>query len=115
MGYLRKSDKVEIEVLGQKMTIEPLSYGQKKAIQTGFMKMNPRTMEMEVDNTRLFKMDDTLHIAKVKKWDLVDESGKELPINMDTVENLLDEEFITAMFAEIGKHIPNGLSEEEKK
>lgn len=115
MGYLRKVEIKEIEVMGQKIKLAPLSYGQRKTIQTGFMKMNPKTFVMEVDNENLFKMDDTLHLAKIKDWDLLDENSNKLPINMHTVEELLDPDFVKALFEAISKELPEMLSDDEKK
>ena len=115
MGYLRKEEIQEIEVMGQKIKVAPLSYGQRKAIQTGFMKMNPRTFAMEVDNANLFKMDDTLHVAKIKDWDLLDEDSNKLPINMHTIEEVLDPEFVKALFEAINKELPESVDEQEKK
>lgn len=115
MSYLRKEEVKEIEVMGQKIKIAPLSYGKRKAIQTSFMKMNPRTLMMEVDNENLFKMDDTLHLNKIKDWDLLDENNNKLPIEMHTIEELLDPDFVNALFAEINKVFPESVPEEEKK
>jgi hypothetical protein len=115
MGYLRKEEVQVIEVMGQKIKIAPLSYGKRKAIQTSFMKMNPRTLDMEVDNENLFKMDDTLHLNKIKDWDLLDEDNNKLPITMHTIEELLEPSFVTALFAEINKVLPETVTEDEKK
>jgi len=115
MGYLRKKDTIEIVVEGQKIKIAPLGYGERKRIQTSFMKMNPRTMQMEIDNDNLFKMDDALNVAKIKDWDLLDEDSNKLPIALETIEELLDPDFVKAMMAEIVKHLPEEVSEEEKK
>lgn len=115
MGYLRKKDTIEIVVEGQKLKIAPLGYGERKQIQTSFMKMNPKTLQMEVDNDNLFKMDDRLHLAKIKDWDLLDEDSNKLPIDMHTVEELLDPDFVRAMMEEIAKHLPEEVSEAEKK
>lgn len=115
MNYLRKKDVHEIEVMGQKIKLLPLSYGKRKAIQTGFMKMNPRTLTMEVDNANLFKMDDALHLAKIQDWDLIDEESNKLPITMETIEEVLDPEFVEALMKAINEAFPEGLSDDEKK
>ncbi|MBL5776992.1 hypothetical protein HV436_01410 [Bacillus sporothermodurans] len=100
-----------IEVMGAKIFIKNLSFGEsRKAIEPA-MKFNPRTQQPEIDVT----LANMLRAVKsIEKWELTDEHDQELPITFETVENL-DEEFVGELIQKITEANNSGVSEEEKK
>ncbi|AGE61014.1 hypothetical protein FINN_21 [Bacillus phage Finn] len=115
MDYLRKQSSQEITVLGRKITIEKPSFGENRKIINQSMKFNMETKQPEIDASLLGVL---RAISIIKDWDLTDESGKKLPISLDTFDNVLDPDFASMMVDELGKIEENGysqLSEEEKK
>lgn len=115
MDYLRKQSAQEVTILGRKMTIEKPSFGENRKIINQSMKFDMETKHPEIDASLL----GTLRaISILKDWDLTDESGKKLPITLDTFDNVLDPEFASMLVDELGRIEENGfthLSEDEKK
>jgi hypothetical protein len=109
--WLKKTERKTVEVMGAKINIRKLSFGDsRKAIQ-GAIKYNPVTKQTEIDQTlagllRTIKM--------IESWDLTDENDNPLPITVETLDKL-DEEFVSELIQVLGEEDDNEVTEAEKK
>lgn len=110
--WLKKKDnKKEIEVMGAKITVKKLTFGEsRKAIQ-GAIKFNPRTKQNEIDQTLAGVM---RSIAMIEDWELTDEDNNKLPIDFNTFEEF-DEEFASELMQALTNADDNEVTEAEKK
>jgi hypothetical protein len=101
----------EIEVMGAKIKIKELSFGDsRKAIQ-GAVRVNPLTKQPELDQSLAGIL---RSLARIESWDLTDENDKPMPVNLDTIDSL-DESFVSELIQEMDKEDDSSVSEEEGK
>jgi len=110
--WLKKKDSEKvIEVMGAKITVKKLTFGEsRKAIQ-GAIKTNPMTKQAEVDQTLASIL---RSVAMIKDWELTDENDEKLPITFDSFEEL-DEEFAGELIQKLNEVDENEVTAEEKK
>jgi hypothetical protein len=109
--WLKKNNKNEIDVMGAKVQVKKLSFGEsRKAIQ-GAVRYNPVSKQNEVDQTLAGVL---RSIAMIEDWDLTDENEEKLPVDFNTFE-MLDEEFASELMQKLNAEDDNEVSEEEKK
>lgn len=97
------------------MTIAKPSFGENRQIINKAMVLNMETKQPEIDASLLGVL---RALSILKSWDLTDEKGKMLPINLNTFDNILDPDFASMLIDELSKIEENGfnqLSEDEKK
>lgn len=110
--WLKKHETKVIEVEGAKVTVKKISYKDSRNAIKEAIKLNPKTKETEADAILL----STLRtIAMIEDWELTDENGDKLPINLHTFDNLLDDEFASLLVGAVQEAFPQGVTEEEKK
>jgi len=110
--WLKKKDENKvIEVMGAKITVKSLTFGDsRKAIQ-GAIKQNPVTKQVEVDQTLASVL---RSIAMIADWELTDENDNKLPIDFNTIESL-DETFVSELIQKLNEVDNNEVTAEEKK
>lgn len=101
----------EIEVMGAKVKLKKLSFGESRKSIEPAMRFNPITKSQEIDQA-LAGMLRT--VAMIESWELTDENEKELPITIDTLDTL-DEEFVAELIQKVNEQDDNGVTEAEKK
>lgn len=109
--WLKKKDSEKvIEVMGAKVTVKKLTFGEsRKAIQ-GAIKFNPVSKQPEIDQTLASIL---RSVAMIKDWELTDENDEKLPITFDTFESL-DEEFAGELIQKLNEVDENEVTAEEK-
>lgn len=109
--WLKKEVKNEIEVMGAKIQVKKLSFGDsRKAIQ-GAIRYNPVSKQNEIDQTLAGVL---RSVAMIEDWDLTDENDNKLPIDFNTFE-MLDESFASELMQSLDSADNNEVPEEEKK
>lgn len=113
--WLMKKDSEEIfvEVYGAKIYLKKLNYGSsRKALNTALTIDKLGNPHMDTGLLATLRT-----IAQIERWELTDEDDKELPITLDTFDNILDENFIEELMSKVTEKMgsQNGVSEEEKK
>jgi hypothetical protein len=107
----KQNDEKVIEVMGAKITVKKLTFGEsRKAIQ-GAIKYNPMSKQQEVDQTLASVL---RSVAMIKDWELTDENDEKLPIDFNTFE-MLDEEFAGELIQKLNAEDDNEVTAEEKK
>jgi hypothetical protein len=107
----KKNNEKVIDVMGAKVTVKKLTFGEsRKAIQ-GAIKFNPVTKQNEIDQTLASVL---RSVAMIKDWELTDENDEKLPIDFNTIESL-DEEFVGELIKKLNAEDDNEVTAEEKK
>lgn len=109
--WLKKNDEKVIEVMGAKITLKKLSFGESRKVVKEATKFNPFANKAEVDPSLLAVL---RALYQIKDWDLTDENDNKLPITLETIDNL-NEDFVAQLLQKINEHDDNGVTEEEKK
>lgn len=110
--WLKKNNEKVIEVMGAKIWLKPLTFGEaRKAIKEA-TRINMVTRQAEVDPSLLAVL---RALYQIKDWELTDEEGNKLPITLETIDNVLDEHFVSEMIQKITELDNNGVTEDEKK
>lgn len=113
--WLAKKDTQKvIEVLGAKITLKPLKYGKAREALSLALTVNQKTNKAAVDSGLLATLR-ALH--QIADWELTDENDEKLPINLNTLDELLDESFVQELVQEISTQgtPDSSVSEDEKK
>ncbi|QFG05169.1 tail assembly chaperone [Bacillus phage 019DV002] len=109
--WLKKKTNREITVMGAKIQLKNLSFGEARRAISGGVKIN-KDGTPDVDVTMLQAK---RSLAVIADWDLTDENDVKLPIDLDTLDNL-DESFASELIQEVTAAISaDELSEDEKK
>lgn len=109
--WLKKKDTQTVEVMGAKIKVKKLSFGEsRKAIQ-GAIRYNPVTKQQEIDQTLAGIL---RSVAMIEDWELTDENDNKLPITVDTVDQL-DEEFISELIQTMNEIDDSEVTDQEKK
>lgn len=98
MSYLFKRKIRTIELHGEKFEIQNLSYGERDEITRLTQKIDPLSGTMNFDFKRYANL---LNLKAIKSWTLVDEAGQPLEISENTIDNLLDPDFVDELFQKI--------------
>jgi hypothetical protein len=110
--WLKKNTEEVIDVMGAKITLKKMSFGEsRKAISQG-MTFDMETGKPTVDPSLVGVM---RAISQIKDWELTDEQDNKLPITLDTFDNVLDEEFAGAVVDAITKRDAGNVTDKEKK
>lgn len=110
--WLRKNTEEVITVMGAKITLKKMSFGESRKATSQGMTFDLETGKPTVDPSLIGI---TRAIAQIKDWELTDENDNKLPITLDTFDNILDEEFAGAIVDAITKRDQNNVTKEEKK
>lgn len=110
--WLKKTNEREIEVMGAKISLKPLAFGDSRKAISQAMKIDMATQKTEVDASLVGIL---RALAQIKDWDLTDEDDNKLPITLDTLDNLLDEEFVGELIQKISEVSDSSPSDKEKK
>jgi P2-related tail formation protein len=110
--WLKKNDEKVIEVMGAKITLKKMTFGESRKAIKEAMKINMVTKQTEVDPSLLGVL---RALAQIKDWELTDENDNKLPITLDTLDNLLDENFVAELIQKINEQDQNSVSDAEKK
>ena len=109
-SYLKKNDSTTIEVFGEKIKIKKTGFAEtRKALGIATKVVGNKT-EVDASLVGVLRV-----IYAIESWDLVDENGKPLPIDIKTFDEVLDEEFVGEIMQEVQKFQGGaGLETEEK-
>jgi hypothetical protein len=110
--WLKKNDEKTIEVMGAKITLKRMTFGESRKAIKEAMKVNMVTKQAEVDASLVGVL---RALAQIKDWELTDENDQKLPITLDTLDNLLDEGFVGELIQKISEQDDNSVTETEKK
>lgn len=110
--WLKKNDEKVIEVMGAKITLKKMSFGESRKAIAQAMKVNMVTQKAEVDASLVGVL---RALAQIKDWELTDENDNKLPITLDTLDNVLDESFVGELIKAINEKDENSPTETEKK
>ena len=111
-AWLHKSISKEIEVMGAKIKVRNLRFGDTRHAVSQSVEMDPMTNSSKMDATLMGVL---RTISAIQSWDVTDEEDKVLPITLDTFDNILAEEFVSALIDAVSKEIDGGMNEQEKK
>lgn len=109
--WLYQANHTEIEVMGAKIKLKNISFGDSRAVVRQAMTIDPMTEKMEVDASLIQVL---TVLNQIEDWELTDENDKKLPINLDTLDNKLSDEFVAVLLQEVTK-AKKGVSDQEKK
>jgi len=104
--------KNEVDVMGAKIKLKTLGFGDSRRATSAAMDVNEKTGEIKVD-AGLLGLLRTLY--QIEDWDLTDEEGNKLPITLETFDDVLDEAFVNELIGKVSKAGNQPISEEEKK
>jgi hypothetical protein len=110
--WLKKNDEKIIEVMGAKVTLKKMSFGDSRQAISKAMKIDMNTKKADVDASLVGVL---RALAQIKDWELTDENEEKLPITLDTLDNILDEEFVGELIQKINEQDENQVNETEKK
>lgn len=110
--WLKKTDEKVIEVMGAKVTLKPMTWGESRKAVSQSMKVDVKTGEPDVDASLIGVL---RALAQIKDWELTDENDKKLPVTLDTLDNELNEEFVSELISEINEQDDNHMNDDEKK
>lgn len=110
-SYLRKLDTLDIEIMGQKVTIKNLSFRDARKAMNRAMNINQITGKADIDSGLLGAYR-TLY--SIVDWDLTDENGKKLPIELKTLDEVLSEGFVNSLMEKVNDY-NSGVTEDKKK
>lgn len=100
-----------IEVMGAKIKVRKLTFGESRKAISGAIRYNPVTKESEIDQTIAGIL---RSVAMIEDWELTDENDEKLPIDFNTIESL-DEEFVSELIQTMNAEDDNEVTQEEKK
>lgn len=110
--WLKKNDKKEITVMGAKIQLKTMSFGDSRKAVSQAMTLDMDSQKANVDASLVGVL---RAIAQIEDWDLTDENDNKLPVTLETFDNVLDEEFVGALIEEITKQDKNHVTKSEKK
>jgi hypothetical protein len=107
----QKTENKTVEVMGAKIEIKKLTFGESRKAIAGAVKFNPFTKQNEVDQTLAGVL---RSVAMIQDWELTDENDEKLPVTIDTIDSL-DEEFVSELIQTMNSEDDNEVTEAEKK
>lgn len=113
--WLNKKDEGKsIEVMGAKIFLKPLKYGKAREALNVALKVNTVTGQASMDSGLLATL---RALYQIKDWELTDENDEKLPITLETLDEVLGEDFVQLMIQEINTHgkADSEIDEQEKK
>jgi maltodextrin utilization protein YvdJ len=110
--WLKKNDERTIEVMGCKIVLKKMTFGESRKAISGAMNMNVMTGKATVDASLAGVL---RTIAQIKDWDLTDENDEKLPITLATFDNLLDEDFVGEVIKKVSDQDDNNVTAKGKK
>ena len=109
--WLKNKNTNEIEIMGAKIQLRKLSFGQSRQAIKEASKINIVTKQVDVDPILLGVL---RALYSIESWDLTDENDNPIPITMDTFDNVLSEEFVSEIIEKVNAQ-EDILTEAEKK
>lgn len=113
-AYLRKKDTGDkfVEVMGEKIYLKNMSFGDsRKAIDQALL-VDMNTNKTKVDATLLGVL---RALGQIRDWTLEDEEGNKLPITLETIDEVLSEEFVGELIQKVTEQDASNVTPEEKK
>ncbi len=98
MSYLFKRKLRTVELHGETFEVQNLSFGERDEITRLTQIIDPLSGTMNFDFKRYANL---LNLKAIKSWSLKDEAGEPLPIDENTINNLLDPDFVDELFKAI--------------
>lgn len=111
-AWLKKNTEKTIEVMGAKIHLKTMSFGESREAIKQAMKIDVNTKKADVDASLVGVL---RALYQIKDWELTDENDNKLPITLDTLDNVLDEEFVGELIDKITNLGDSGVTEPEKK
>lgn len=109
--WLKSKEENVIEVMGAKITLKKMGFGESRKAISQAMQVDIDTKKANVDASLVGVLRCLYQIAD---WDLTDENDSKLPVSLETLD-MLDEGFVGELMAEIQKRDNNSITEAEKK
>ena len=103
----------ETEIMGHRLVFRTWNYGMKqRALReaTKWRRTGSGELEPDVDP---WVLNDMMLLQTLVEWDLTDDSGQPLPVNLENIHALEPPELVEAMIAETQRI--NGVTVEERK
>lgn len=110
--WLKKDTHETIEVMGTKITLKPLKYGKSREAMSLSVHVDPMTGKASMDTALLATLR-ALH--QIGDWELTDDNDEKLPISLETLDNVLAEEFVEELVTKINSKGLSEVTEAEKK
>lgn len=110
--WLKKKGSKVIEVMGAKVTLKPISFGDSRNAVAQCIDIDPMTKKTKVDATLLGVL---RTIAQIEDWELTDDNGNKLPVTLETFDESLDENFASEIVRKVQEASDQGVTEAEKK
>jgi hypothetical protein len=111
--WLRKETENVITVMGAKVTLQTLSFGESRKMASEAVKIDPMTGKVKSFDPSLLGVLNAM--SHIKDWDLTDENDNKLPITVETFDNVLDSTFAGQLIQEIEKATNSKPTAREKK
>ncbi|WPF64876.1 hypothetical protein FBHYGVHD_CDS0029 [Staphylococcus phage MVC_VPHSA1] len=110
-AWLRKEKTDVIEVMGATIELRNLSFGETRTIVGESTTQKGKAVF--TDNTKV----GILRVIKaIKSWDVTDENENVLPLELNTFDNILDEEFVAEVILKVNEFLDGkAVTEQEKK
>jgi P2-related tail formation protein len=110
--WLKKNEERTIEVMGAKVTLKKMSFGDSRKAINDSMNIDMNTGKAKVDASLVGVL---RALYQIQDWELTDENDNKLPITLDTLDNILDEEFVGELVQKITAQDNNQVDPNEKK
>jgi hypothetical protein len=101
-----------VEVMGAKVYLKNMNFGDSRKIIKQAMTIDPKTKKADVDASLVGVL---RSLYQIKDWELTDENDEKLPITLDTLDNVLSEEFVGELMEKIQEQDSSQVNEAEKK
>ena len=111
-AWLHKSRTKTVEVMGATIKVRNLRFGDTRSAVSQAVTMDPITQQTKMDATLMGVL---RTISAIESWDVTDEDDKVLPVTLDTFDNVLSDEFVSAVIEAVQVVLDGGMSEKEKK
>jgi len=111
-AWLHKPKSKEIEVMGAKIKVRNLKFGDSRSIVSKAVEVDPMTSKAKIDTSLLGAL---RTIASIESWDVTDEDDQVLPITLETFDSVLADEFVAELIQAVQEAIEGGMTEAEKK
>lgn len=111
-SYLKSKEVKVLTIEGEKISVKKIAFGETRKAMTIATIVDNKTKTASVDSGLVAVL---RTIYAITDWDLVGEDGEKLPIDLDTFDNVLDEEFVGSIIQEVNDFLGDeGLKDAEK-
>ena len=104
--------RTETEIMGHRLVFRTWTYGEKQAVLRKVTKWvtGPEGIQPDIDP---WDLNDHMLLATLVEWDLKDEKGQPLPINLENIRSIEPPALVEQMIAFTQRL--NGVSEGDRK